>query len=55
VLVSLPEFFSVKELFTQTNTTDKYVFKGMICKKISGNHHVAFFRRIVMKVDLIDC
>jgi hypothetical protein len=44
VLVSLPETFSLKDLFSGGDETVNYTIKGLICH--TGGHYLSFYRRV---------
>ena len=42
--VSLPETFSLKDLFSGGDETVNYTIKGLICH--TGGHYLSFYRRV---------
>ena len=52
VLLTLPEVFTPRDMYSVNDDKTKYVLKGMIC--FQAAHYLAFFRRILIKYDYLE-
>lgn len=53
VLVSIPEYYDLYDIFTQSvQQKQYYVIRGMVCFS-EGGHYLGFFRRIAIKMSYL--